>query len=421
MAVTHDIDLELNKSTSLVPPRVVVRVGDVGTQTIRARITNGGAPYTPGGSARLDILKADGTWARCSATAEEGYASCTLPSQAVSSPGMARLAHFVFFDGESSESTEGFELRVLPEVDSSDPEEAAEYYDGLLTDLYVKWDAYEKRAEQAESGRQDAEEARRESEKSRAEAEALRADAEDDRASAETARAEAEEARRSAESARSSAEASRQASEASRAEAEDARESAELSRSQADADRESRQAANDAAQAKNNADQALNNQAAQGLQVQILAEGQYDTDTHEPTVEGAVGKLYFVPVGEDEDDAYIEWMWINGNWERVGMSNATIEAITTDQVDSAVADNSPQGEQVLNLTGLSYLWAKIKGAFAALSHKHDASDIESGALPIARGGTGSTTAEAARTALGAASQAEVDEMGEYISCDAKRR
>lgn len=35
-------------------------------------------------------------------------------------------------------------------------------------------------------------------------------------------------------------------------------------------------------------------------------------------------------------------------------------------------------------------------------HTHDASDINSGTLPVARGGTGGSTAEAARSNLGAA-------------------
>lgn len=145
MAITHDIILEMNKSTALVPPCVVVRVGDVASQTIKAQLQNDGASYTPTGSARLDILKADGTWARCTATISGSTVSCTLPSQAVSSPGTARLAHFVFYTGTTrAESTEGFELRILPAVDTSDPEEAAEYYDDMLTKLYEKWEAYEK-------------------------------------------------------------------------------------------------------------------------------------------------------------------------------------------------------------------------------------------------------------------------------------
>lgn len=142
MAIEHDIILEMNKSTALVPPRVVVRVGDVATQIIKAQLKNDGANYTPTGSARLDILKADGTWARCTASISGSTVSCTLPSQAVSSPGMARLAHFVFYSGTTTaESTEGFELRILPAVDTSDPEEESEYYDDMLTQLYDKWQA----------------------------------------------------------------------------------------------------------------------------------------------------------------------------------------------------------------------------------------------------------------------------------------
>lgn len=150
MAVTHNIILEVNKTTALVPPRVVVREGDVSTQTIKAQLMNDGAAYTPSNmTARLDILKADGTWARCTASVSGSTVSCTLPSQAVSSPGLARLAHFVLYSGSTkAESTEGFELRVLPAVDTSDPEEAAGFYDDMLTKLYEKWEAYEKKAEE---------------------------------------------------------------------------------------------------------------------------------------------------------------------------------------------------------------------------------------------------------------------------------
>lgn len=162
MAVTHNIILEVNKTTALVPPRVVVREGDVSTQTIKAQLMNDGAAYTPSNmTARLDILKADGTWARCTASVSGSTVSCTLPSQAVSSPGLARLAHFVLYSGSTeAESTEGFELRVLPAVDTSDPEEAAGFYDDMLTKLYEKWDAYEKQAEKQEAARVEAEEQR---------------------------------------------------------------------------------------------------------------------------------------------------------------------------------------------------------------------------------------------------------------------
>ena len=56
----------------------------------------------------------------------------------------------------------------------------------------------------------------------------------------------------------------------------------------------------------------------------------------------------------------------------------------------------------LDGTGVAYLWDKIKAAFAAKSHTHAASDITSGTLDTARGGTGATTVDAARANLDAA-------------------
>ena len=187
MAVTHEITLEVNKSTSLVPPRVVVREGDVATQTISAQLMNDGEKYTPSGlTARLDILKADGTWARCTASISGSTVKCTLPSQAVSSPGLARLAHFVLYSGTTkAESTEGFELRILPAVDTSDPEAASEYYDDMLTKLYEKWEAYEKKAESQEAARVSAENARKSNEAARQKAEETRESQEDARVTAE--------------------------------------------------------------------------------------------------------------------------------------------------------------------------------------------------------------------------------------------
>lgn len=59
--------------------------------------------------------------------------------------------------------------------------------------------------------------------------------------------------------------------------------------------------------------------------------------------------------------------------------------------------------KTLSETGISYLWGKIKENFSSISHKHSASDITSGTLPVERGGTGATTASDARTNLGVAS------------------
>lgn len=187
--VVHEIELDVRKSRSRVPPSVLVRVGDVGTQVIRCHLLNDGTEYEPSGmTPRLDLLTAGDTWVRCSATLDGPYIECELPSQALSTPGECKLAHFVLFDGDSeSESTIDFGLYVLREVETDG--ETAENYDGLMTDLYAKWLAYEQQAEAAETARVNAENTRKSQETARQNAETQRKSQETARQSAEAARA----------------------------------------------------------------------------------------------------------------------------------------------------------------------------------------------------------------------------------------
>lgn len=226
---------------------------------------------------------------------------------------------------------------------------------------------------------------------------------------------QAEAARKEAETARAAAETKRAEDEALRVEAETKRVTAEQERA--------------AQQVKNNADQAANNAAAQGLIAVIVDD--YDPDTLKPNGEGQNGKMYLVPMpeanamaeaipvsfaltpnGDGEytarqvdaraaaaGDVYVEWLWINNQFERIGLSTATLDPITTDIIDAMVAGKNPQGKQVLTTTGLSYLWAKLKTAFAALTHKHPTSDV-----------TGLDTALADK-----ATKAEVDAVRESLS------
>lgn len=56
--------------------------------------------------------------------------------------------------------------------------------------------------------------------------------------------------------------------------------------------------------------------------------------------------------------------------------------------------------EYVNRDGLSAFWTAIKDKFAPATHNHTAADINSGTLPITRGGTGKTTVLSASKALG---------------------
>lgn len=410
MAITHNLTLDVHKRTSRIPPEVVVRQGESGTETIVASITKDGEAYTSGlSSVRLDILHADGTWARVTGTKSGSTVTVTLPSAALSSHGLCKLAHLVFFDASNAdvESTEGFLLRILQAVDGSG--QGSQDYDDRLDALYKKWLAYEREAEASESARVSAEAGRVGAEASRAGAESARAGNETARVSAETGRATAEGTRQAKEAERQAAEAARAAAEGKRASVETSRASAEAARADAETARVAAEKRRETDQARNNADQAANNAAAQGLLVELVAEGGYDPSTLEPTADGKVGTLYLVPDPKASgDNAYAEWMWVNGKWERVGSSNATVAGLTTEQVDAVASGGTVTSENVVNGSVLTYLWAKLRAAFAPRAHEHSARDVTSGTLdpfllptvPVARGGTGATTAEGARAALG---------------------
>lgn len=425
MSITHNLTLDVHKRTSRIPPEVVVRQGESGTETIVASITKDGGAYTSGlSSVRLDILHADGTWARVAGTKSGSTVTVTLPSAALSSHGLCKLAHLVFFNTSDTnvETTEGFLLRILQAVDASNADEQAKDYDDLLTKLWRKWDAYEQAAEKQEFARARAESGRVSAEQERVTAEGGRVSAESARASAETERATADGKRSTAEAARADAEGSRATAEGKRASAEAARANAEAARASAETARIAAETKRETAQAKNNADQALNNEAMKKLSPVILTTGQYDATTHRPTITGEPNRTYFVPMKSADDNKYVEWMWIDSSWEKIGITVAEFSNVTTDQIDSVAGGASEQGDSVLSLTGLTYLWAKLKAAFAPLAHKHAASDVTSGTLsadrlptvPVARGGTGATTAAGALTALGAASAADLAEVRDSV-------
>ena len=205
--------------------------------------------------------------------------------------------------------------------------------------------------------------------------------------------------------------------------AEAKRVTAEKGRVSAEAARVSAEKAREAAQAKNNADQAQNNAAAKGMTFHVCGTSEYKLDSegahNVPTLTAKTGVMYLTPKVSvtEESNRYEQWMYVGDAWELMG-EEKHIDPVTTGDVDSIVAGTSVAADRYLNAAGLTYWWLKAKAKlgelFAPLSHKHAASDVTSGTLPIARGGTGASTAAVALTALGAASASDLTKLGESV-------
>lgn len=136
--INHAIALDMRKRPGTVPQRVTVRRGEKQTQKITASLSTDGAAYTPTyQSARLCVLHADGTWARCAATVGTSSVSATLAPEAVNGVGKCRLAYFEFYANGASETTEDFALVILGSVDGSGGQ--SEDYDNELDSLKREW------------------------------------------------------------------------------------------------------------------------------------------------------------------------------------------------------------------------------------------------------------------------------------------
>lgn len=136
--INHAISLDMRKRPGTVPQRVTVRRGETQTQKVTAALSTDGAAYTPTyQSARLCVLHADGTWARCAATVGTSSVSATLAPEAVNGVGKCRLAYFEFYANGASETTEDFALVILGSVDGSGGQ--SEGYDNELDALQREW------------------------------------------------------------------------------------------------------------------------------------------------------------------------------------------------------------------------------------------------------------------------------------------
>lgn len=113
---------------------------------------------------------------------------------------------------------------------------------------------------------------------------------------------------------------------------------------------------------------AINEAIVTRLTTRICSDGEYDPDTLIPTIEGDEKTLYLTPdtTSTEEVNAYIEWLYIGAKFERIGSTAVTIEPVDNATIDAIAEDESKTGEQVLQTTGLTYLWTKLKAKFATL-------------------------------------------------------
>lgn len=403
---THTLNLDINKRATALPDEVVVRVGDVGSQTIIAHLTDDGTPYQvpAGATVRLDIIRADGCLVRQTGTASGTAATVTLPDAAVAVPGLARIAYISILQGaDVVESTDAFSLRVDEGTGTRAPD-AAKDYDDALDALYTQWKALNDQAKIDEAARVSAEAIRVSNESQRVTNEQARQ-------SAETARQAAESERESAEDGRVAAELQRVAAELQRAQAEAERAAAELQRVTNEANR-----VTEWASIESQWEQIIGSIGSASFTV--LGEGEYDPETGEPTLEtGSPNVIYLAPeTGPDAENHYAEWIYVNSAWELLGPAAPTPVSIPVDAI-AALVDQGTQllGTRYLDASGLDYLYGRLPDIFAAKVHTHAASDITSGTLPVARGGTGAATAAAARTALGAASASDLSTLQDSVS------
>lgn len=132
MAITHTVTLNVDKDKIRLDQRVHVRTGDVSSQVVVCNMQYGGSAYTPasGSTAKLEILKPDGTWTVTSASISGSTVRGTIPAAAMTAPGECKRAYFRIINGSAEDTTEDFYLYVYPNA-TQDAIESASYSDQL--------------------------------------------------------------------------------------------------------------------------------------------------------------------------------------------------------------------------------------------------------------------------------------------------
>ena len=238
---------------------------------------------------------------------------------------------------------------------------------------------------QAEQTRAGNEDTRKEQEQSRAAQEGLRAQAETTRNEQESLRQAQEQARKDAEQTRKDAEQTRTQAEDARTQAEQKRDLAEGTRAQSEALRVAEESKRkDAERTRATEEDARKTRftqmmdAAQNVKFKIVQADESGT----PLGEGVAGIIYLVRGKTDSaTNEYTEWIWYEGRWELFGTSGATVEPITTQDIDTVAQDGTISGTRVLSATALNYLWTKLEGKYQTQAQVTAA--VSAGTEPLA--------------------------------------
>lgn len=113
---THELTLDVDKSSALAAEVITARVGDTGT-VIKATVLKDGAALT-GATARFQAVKPDHTYADQSASVSGNTVAVTLDPKFLSAPGIIKTAYFRLTVSGKVETTPDIWINVLPDAES---------------------------------------------------------------------------------------------------------------------------------------------------------------------------------------------------------------------------------------------------------------------------------------------------------------
>lgn len=129
---THEITLDVDKSSAITAEIITARVGDTGT-VIKATVLKDGAALT-GATARFQAVKPDHTYADQSASVSGNTVTVTLDPKFLSVPGIIKTAYFRLTVSGKVETTPDIWINVLPDAESQ-TEGATEPYISEVEEL----------------------------------------------------------------------------------------------------------------------------------------------------------------------------------------------------------------------------------------------------------------------------------------------